>query len=99
VTGKTVTMVALLFFAAQAHAQTNQGASSPAHGVTSGPASGSPTTMGSPQSGSPETRHQRDVVRDQSQSVRGEKQQSAHGKNDETGATGSSSPSYAPVPR
>jgi hypothetical protein len=93
--GKTlVAITAVLLLSAQAHAQTNQGT---APGVTSGPASGTPTHMNSPQAGPLETPHQRDTVRDQSQSVRDKANQNtkqmAPGKNDETGATGSSSSS------
>jgi hypothetical protein len=95
--GKTVALAAALLLSTQVHAQTNQGAGSPAPGVTSGPASGTPTNMGSPQAGPLETQHQRDAVRDQSQSVRDKANQTAPGKNDETGATGSSSPAGSTV--
>lgn len=94
--GKTlVAIAAALLLSTQVHAQTNQGT---APGVTSGPAAGTPTHMNSPQAGPLETRHQRETVRDQSQSVRDKASQKANpmvapGKNDETGATGSSSPS------
>jgi hypothetical protein len=89
--GKTlVAITAALLLSAQVHAQTNQGT---APGVTSGPGAGTPTHMNSPQAGPLETPHQRDTVRDQSQSVRDKANQMAPGKNDETGATGSSSPS------
>jgi hypothetical protein len=93
--GKTVAVAAAaLLLSAQVHAQTNQ--SSP-QGVTSGPAAGTPTHMNSPQAGPLETKHQRDAVRDQSQSVRDKDNQRESGKNDETGATGSSSPSRGPA--
>jgi len=93
--GKTlVAITAALLLSAQVHAQTNQGT---APGVTSGPAAGTPTHMNSPQAGPLETQHQRETVRDQSQSVRDKANQKgkqmAPGKNDESGATGSSSPS------
>ena len=66
--GKTVVAIAAaLLSSTLVHAQTNQG-SSP--GVTSGPAAGTPTHMNSPQAGPLETQHQRDAVRDRSQSVR-----------------------------
>jgi hypothetical protein len=97
--GKTLTLAAALLLSAQAYAQTNQGT---APGVTSGPAAGTPTNMNSPQAGPLETQHQRDTVRDQSQSVRNPNNQTAPGqavpgKNDETGATGSSAPSTGTV--
>ncbi len=90
--GKTVVAIAAaLLLSAQVHAQTSQGT---APGVTSGPAAGTPTHLNSPQAGPLETPHQRDTVRDQSQSVRDKANPPmAPGKNDETGATGSSSPS------
>jgi hypothetical protein len=97
--GKTlVAIAAALTLSTQVHAQTNQGTApqGTAAGVTSGPAAGTPTHMNSPQAGPLETPHQRDTVRDQSQSVRDKASQKAKqmapGKNDETGATGSSSP-------
>jgi len=70
-----------------------------AQGMTSGPAAGSPTSMRSPQAGSLEAKHQRKAVREQSQSVRSKNRQTARHYNDKTGATGSSSPPYAPPPR
>jgi hypothetical protein len=80
-------------------AQTSQ-SGGPSPGVTTGPAAGSPTSMGSPQAGPLETKHQGKVLRNQSQSVQGKAHKSARNpKNDETGATGSSSPNYAPPPR
>src|SRR5262245_45175074 len=93
--GKTlVAIAAALLLSAQLHPQTNQGT---APDVTSGPAAGTPAHMNSPQAGPLETPHQRDMVGDQSQSVRDKADQKAKqmtpGKNDETGATGSSSPS------
>jgi hypothetical protein len=97
--GKTLALAATLLLSTQAYAQTNQGGTSPAQGVTSGPAAGSPTSMRSPQAGSLETKHQRTVVRHQSRSVRTKNNQAARQHNDESGATGSSSPSYAPTPR
>jgi hypothetical protein len=97
--GKTIALAAAAFLLSiQAHAQTNQGSVSPPAGVTSGPAAGSPTSMRSPQAGPLETTHQRKAIHNQSQSVRGKAQRSVH-KNDETGATGSSTPSYAQPPR
>src|SRR5689334_12480064 len=85
--------------AGQVQAQTNQNGPGPAQGVVSGRASGSPTSMRSPQAGSLETKHQRKAVSQQSQSVRNKTHRAAGTKNDETGATGSSSPGYAPPPR
>jgi hypothetical protein len=96
--GKTIAVVTLLF-ATQVYAQTNQGVPTPGPGVTSGPAAGSATSMRSPQAGPLETKHQRKAVRDQSQAVRNKTNRAAHNSNDETGATGSSSPTYAPSPR
>lgn len=98
--GKMLALSAALLLATQAHAQTTQGGAGPAQGVTSGPAAGSPTSMRSPQAGPLETKHQRKAVANQSRSVRGKSHQAARSKhNDETGATGSSSPSYAAPPR
>src|SRR5204862_7008475 len=91
--GKTLVAIeAALLLSAQLHAQTNQGT---APGVTSGPAAGTPAHMNSPQAGPLETPHQRDTVRDQSQSVRDtankKARQMTHGKKEETAATGSNS--------
>ena len=98
--GRTLAIAAALLFSAQANAQTGQEGTNAAPGVTSGPAAGSPTSMRSPQAGALETKHQRKAVRDQSQSVRNKtKDQAVRHNNDETGATGSSSPTYAPPPR
>ena len=97
--GKTLALAATLLLSTQVYAQTNQGGASPTQGVTSGPAAGSPTSMKSPQAGSLATKHQRNVVRHQSQSVGNKSGQAARQPNDESGATGSSSPSYAPTPR
>jgi hypothetical protein len=97
--GKTLAAAAALLFAAQVHAQTTQTNPSASPGTTSGPAAGSPTSMQSPQAGSLETKHQRKAVREQSRSVRGQSRQTARPHNDQTGATGSSSPSYAPPPK
>jgi hypothetical protein len=93
--GKTVAAIAAaLLLSTQVYAQTNQ---SPAPGVTSGPAAGTPTHMNSPQTGPLETQHQRDVVRDQSQSVRNPDNQVTPGKDAQSGATGSSSPGRTPA--
>jgi hypothetical protein len=98
--GKMFVLAAALLISTQVNAQTSQGGASPAQGVTTGPAAGSPTSMRSPQAGPLETKHQRKAVRDQSQSVRSKAHQSTRSRNnDETGATGSSSPTYAPPPR
>jgi hypothetical protein len=99
--GKIVAAAAILLLAGQAYSQTNpnQGNTNPAPGVTSGPAAGSPTSMRSPQAGPLETKHQRKAIREQSQSVRNKIHQGSHGKNDETGATGASTPGYAAPPR
>jgi hypothetical protein len=91
--GKTlVAIAAALLLSTQVYAQTNQGT---APGITSGP--GTPTHMNSPEAGPLETRHQRETVRDQSQSVRDKANQKADQmaprKNYETGATGSNPPS------
>jgi hypothetical protein len=93
--GKTVAAItAALLLSTQVYAQTNQ---SPAPGVTSGPAAGTPTHMNSPQAGPLETQHQRDVMRDQSQSVRNPDNQTTPGKDSQTGAAGSSLPPGAPT--
>jgi hypothetical protein len=98
--GKTFVLTAALLLSTPVLAQTSQGSAGPSPGVTTGPAAGSPTSMGSPQAGPLETPHQRKAIRNQSQSVRSKAHQPARNpKNDETGATGSSSPSYAPPPR
>ena len=95
--GKTLTLAAVVLFSTQVFAQTTQGSASQPKGVTSGPGAGSPTTMGSPQAGPLETKHQEQVIDPQSRSVRPEG--STRVKGDDGGATGSSSPSYAPPPR
>ena len=98
--GKTVAFAAALLLSTQVQAQTNQtdqGANQgPAHGVTSGPAVGTPATMSSPQAGSLATKHQRQVLRKKGQA--GSKQ-GAGGTSDDAGATSSSTPSYATPPR
>ena len=97
--GKAIALLMTLVFATPVYAQTNQGTAPSTPGVTSGPAAGSATSMRSPQAGALETKHQQKVVRDQSKSVRNKANSTARRSNDETGATGSSSPSYAPLPR
>jgi hypothetical protein len=99
--GKMFALSAALLLSTAVHAQTSQNSTSPAQGVTSGlAAAGSPTSMGSPQAGCFETKHQRKVVRDQRQSVRSKAYHPARNRNNEvTAATGSSSPSYALPPR
>jgi hypothetical protein len=97
--GKSLALAGALLFSTQVYAQTNQNSPGPAQGVTSGPAAGSPTSMGSPQAGPLETKHQRKAISQQSQSVRKKTHQATRNNNDETGATGSSSPRYAPPPR
>src|SRR5262245_1900792 len=90
-----VAIAAALLLSGQVHAQTNQGT---APGVTSGPAAGTPTHLKSPQAGPLETPHQRDTVRDQSQSVRDKANpQKAPGKSDD-GMTGSTSPRPGTTP-
>ena len=95
--GKTLTLAAAALLSTQVLAQTTQDPGNAAQGVTSGPGAGSPTTMGSPQAGPSETKHQRQVVNPQSRSVR--PQGSGRATNDDGGATGSSTPSYAAPPR
>jgi hypothetical protein len=95
--GKTLALAAVVLFSTQVLAQTTQGSANPAQGVTSGPGAGSPTTMGSPQAGPLETKHQEQVIDPQSRSVR--PNDTTGTKSDDGGATGSSSPSYAPPPR
>ena len=98
--GRTLAAAVAVLLSTQVQAQTNQNSPGPAQGVVSGPAAGSPTSMRSPQAGPLETKHQRNAVHDQSQSVRNKTHQAAgKNNNDETGATGSSSPRYAPAPR
>jgi hypothetical protein len=97
--GRMLAVAVAVFLSTQVHAQTNQNGPGPAQGVVSGPAAGSPTSMRSPQAGPLETKHQRKAVGLQSQSVRNKSHQGAGKNNDETGATGASSPRYAPAPR
>jgi len=97
--GRTLAVAVAILLSTQIQAQTNQNGPGPAQGVVSGPAAGSPTSMRSPQAGPLETKHQRKAVHQQSQSVRNKAHQAARNNNDETGATGSSSPPYAPPPR
>ena len=97
--GRTLAVAVAILLSTQTQAQTNQNGPGPAQGVVSGPAAGSPTSMRSPQAGPLETKHQRKAVHQQSQSVRNKAHQAARNNNDETGATGSSSPPYAPPPR
>jgi hypothetical protein len=97
--GRTLAMAVAVLLSTQVQAQTNQSGPGPAQGVVSGPAAGSPTSMRSPQTGPLETEHQRKTVGQQSQSVRNRTHQPAGKNNDQTGATGSSSPRYAPAPR
>jgi hypothetical protein len=95
--GRTLAVAVAVLLSTQVHAQSNQNSPGPAQGVVSGPAAGSPTSMRSPQAGP--TKHQRKAVGLQSQSVRNKTHQAAGKNNDETGATGSSSPRYAPAPK
>jgi hypothetical protein len=97
--GRALVVATALLISTQVSAQTGQGSTNPAQGVTSGPAAGSPTSMRSPQAGPLETKHQRSAIRDQSRSVRTKSHQSARHNNDETGATGSSTPPYTSPPR
>lgn len=98
--GKALAVTAALFVSTQLHAQTNQpNPNASLGGVTSGPAAGTPTSMRSPQAGPLETKHQRKAVRNQSQSVRNHGHQAARSRNDETGATGSSTPPYTSPPK
>ena len=97
--GRTLAVTVAVLLSAQVQAQTNQNGAGPAQGVVSGPAAGSPTSMRSPQAGPLETKHQRKAIGEQSQSIRNKTHQAAGKNNDETGATGSSSPRYAPAPK
>ena len=97
--GRTLAVAVAVLLSTQVQAQTNQSGPDPAQGVVSGTAAGSPTSMRSPQAGPLETKHQRKTVGQQSQSVRNKTHHSAGKNNDETGATGSSSPRYAPASR
>jgi hypothetical protein len=94
---RTLAVAVAVLLSTQIQAQTD--GPGPAQGVVSGPAAGSPTSMKSPQAGPLETKHQRKAVGQQSQSVRNKTHQAAGKNNDETGATGSSSPRYDPAPR
>lgn len=91
--GKALAIAATLLLSTQVYAQTNAGGANTAQGVTSGPAAGTPAGMRSPQAGTVATRHQRQVLRHHGQSIGGNAQQATGQHNDETGATGSSSPS------
>jgi hypothetical protein len=97
--GRTLAVAVAVLLSTQVQAQTNQNGSSPAQGVVSGPAAGSPASMGSPQAGPVGTKHQRKAAGQQSQSLRNKPHQSAGKNNDETSATASSSPRYAPAPK
>ena len=97
--GRTLAVAVAVLLSTQVQAQTNQNGPGPAQGVVSGPAAGTPTSMRSPQAGPLETKHQRKTVGVQSRSVRNKTHETAGKNNDETGATGSSSPRYAPAPK
>jgi hypothetical protein len=97
--GRTLAVAVAVLLSTQTQAQTNQNGSGPAQGVVSGPAAGSPASMGSPQAGPLESKHQRKAIGLHSQSVRKKPHQTAGKNNDETGATSSSSPRYAPAPK
>ena len=97
--GKALAVTAALLVSTQLYAQTNQPQPNAAQGTTSGPAAGTPTSMKSPQAGSLETKHQRKVIRSQSRSVRNNSQSGVSDRNDQTGATGASTPTYAAPPR
>jgi hypothetical protein len=98
--GRILALATALLLWTQVHAQTNLNNADTTQGLTSGPAAGSPTSMKSPQAGPLETNHQRKAIHEQSQSVRNKVRPAArNNNNDETGATGSSSPTYAPPPR
>ena len=95
---RTVALAGALLLSTQVYAQTTQNNAGPAQGTVSGPATGSPTSMRSPQAGALETQHHRKVIGQQSRSVRNKAHQVTRNNNDETGATGSSSPRYAAPP-
>ena len=97
--GRTLAVAVAVLLSTQVQAQTNQNGPGPAQGVVSGPAAGTPTSMRSPQAGPLETKHQRKAVGVQSRSVRNKTHETAGKNTDETGATGSSSPRYAPAPK
>jgi hypothetical protein len=61
--GRALAAAGVLLLSTQVYAQTNQGGTGPAQGVTSGPAAGSPAGMRSPQAGPVATKHQRKVLR------------------------------------
>jgi hypothetical protein len=98
-TAKMLVVAGALLLSTQLYAQTNQNSPGPAQGAASGPAAGSPTSMRSPQAGPLETKHQRKAIGQQSPSVRNKAHQAVRNNNDETGATGSSSPRDASPPR
>jgi hypothetical protein len=95
--GKTLVLATAVLLSTQVLAQTSQGTGSSARGVTSGPSAGSPTTMNSPQAGPLETKHQEQVIDQQSRSVRPKGSTAPQG--DDGGATASSTPPYASPPR
>lgn len=97
--GKALAIAATLLLSTQVYAQNNANSSNPAPGVTSGPAVGTPAGMRSPQAGPVATKHQRQVLRRHNRPIGNTSQQAAKQRNDETGATGSSSPGYASPPR
>jgi hypothetical protein len=97
--GKALAVTAALLISTQLHAQTNQPNPNTSPGVTSGPAAGSPASMRSPQAGPLETKHQQKAIRNQSQSVRNNGRHGGSDRNDQTGATGSSTPPYTSPPR
>ena len=97
--GRILALAAAMLLSTQVNAQTAASSPGNAPGVTSGPAAGSPTSMRSPQAGPLETKHQRKAVNQQSRSVRSKTHPTARNNNDETGATGSSTPTYASPPR
>jgi hypothetical protein len=97
--GRILALATALLLSTHVHAQTNLNDPGTTPGTTSGPAAGSPASMRSPQAGPLETQHQRKAVHEQSQSVRNKVRPATRNNNGETGATGSSSPTYAPPPR
>src|SRR5260370_4360330 len=68
--GRTLAVAVAVLLSTQVQAQTNQNGPGPAQGVVSGPAAGTPTSMRSPQTRPPETKHQRHALHKQSPSAR-----------------------------
>jgi hypothetical protein len=97
--GPAIAFASLLMVGPGAHSQTGQ------EGRTSGPAAGTPTHMGSSGTSSTGTKHQEDVVRDQSQAVKGTPESSGSSGTSQapggpaTGRPGTSGTESGPAPQ